>query len=318
LYDISQTLPYFFYRSFGALADKFNMGKVIFMTFIFLTAAFYCCMSLIPAKTTQAEMEIDCNGGMTLLKTCNIQDNCTLTRIDLEDPNHMMECKLTCNSPNADFLNQMCTAWNISDACTTSNLTVIELTTFSNTSGALYDYQSCLSFPVETVLYDQDYLLYHPSCDGASMKCNVVCDSAIVMSYLQDQVIDNPEESYWSTIQFQMLFCLMCGAWASMAVVVSLSDSICFALLGKSFISNSICNNLLLFIISLKNLGDKPQDYGVQRLWGALGWGLMAVIAGYLIDLASAGQLTKNYTPSFYLVGIILAINFFSVIPIKV
>ena len=44
----------------------------------------------------------------------------------------------------------------------------------------------------------------------------------------------------------------------------------------------------------------------------------MAVISGYLIDLASAGQLTKDYTPSFYLVGIILAINFFSVIPIKV
>ena len=213
------------------------MGKVIFMSFIVLTAAFYCCMSLIPAKQTQAEMEIDCSngGGMTLLKTCNIQDNCTLTRIDLKDPNHMMECKLSCPHPNADFLNQMCTVWNISDACTTSNLTVIEMTTFSNTSGALYDYQSCLSFPVETVVYDQEHL-YHPSCDGASMKCNVVCDSAIVMSYLQDQVIDNPEESYWATIQFQMLFCLMCGAWASMAVVVSLSDSICFALLGNEVI----------------------------------------------------------------------------------
>ena len=44
----------------------------------------------------------------------------------------------------------------------------------------------------------------------------------------------------------------------------------------------------------------------------------MAIISGYLIDLASAGQLTKNYTPSFYLVGIILAINVISVYPIKV
>jgi hypothetical protein len=44
----------------------------------------------------------------------------------------------------------------------------------------------------------------------------------------------------------------------------------------------------------------------------------MAIIAGYLIDLASAGQLQKDYTPSFYLVVIILAINAVSVIKIKV
>lgn len=218
------------------------------MTFIVLTAAFYCCMSLIPAKQTQAQMEIDCNGGMTLLKTCNIQDNCTLTRIDLEDPNHLMECELSCSSPNADFLNQMCTAWNMSDACS-NNLTLIEMTTFSNTSAALYDYQSCLSFPVETVVYDDNHL-YHISCNRASMKCNVVCDSTIVMSYLQDQVIDNPEESCWSTIQFQMLFCLMCGAWASMAVVVSLSDSICFALLGNR-LKSLYRLTITLFTISL-------------------------------------------------------------------
>ena len=44
----------------------------------------------------------------------------------------------------------------------------------------------------------------------------------------------------------------------------------------------------------------------------------MAIIAGYLIDLASVGQLQKDYTPSFYLVVIILAINAVSVIKIKV
>ena len=293
------------------------MGKVIFMTFIVLTAAFYCCMSLIPAKQTQAEMEIDCSNdsGMTLLKTCNIQDNCTLTRIDLEDPNHLMECKLLCPHPNADFLNQMCTAWNISDACTTSNLTVIEMTTFSNTSGALYDYQSCLSFPVETVVYDQEHL-YHPSCDGASMKCNVVCDSAIVMSYLQDQVIDNLEESYWSTIQFQLLLCLMCGAFIGWQVVNSLSDSICFALLGNRVLFSNIFAQEIS--INVLNLGDKPQNFGAQRLWGAFGWAVTVTISGYLIDLSSAGQLTKDYTPAFCLTGIFLAINFFSVIPIKV
>ena len=64
--------------------------------------------------------------------------------------------------------------------------------------------------------------------------------------------------------------------------------------------------------------GDKPHDYGKQRLWGAIGWGLMTVISGYLIDLASVGELEKDYTPSFYLVVIILSINVLAVIKIKV
>lgn len=45
---------------------------------------------------------------------------------------------------------------------------------------------------------------------------------------------------------------------------------------------------------------------------------MMAVIAGYLIDLASVGDLEKDYTPSFYLVVIILSINALSVTKIKV
>jgi len=65
-------------------------------------------------------------------------------------------------------------------------------------------------------------------------------------------------------------------------------------------------------------LGNKPQDYGVQRLWGALGWGISAIIAGYLIDIASFGKMAKDYTPSFYLVFIILTLNTLAVSPIKV
>ena len=44
----------------------------------------------------------------------------------------------------------------------------------------------------------------------------------------------------------------------------------------------------------------------------------MAVISGYLIDLASIGDLQKDYTPSFYLVVAILSINVLAVIKIKV
>jgi len=64
--------------------------------------------------------------------------------------------------------------------------------------------------------------------------------------------------------------------------------------------------------------GDNPNDYGKQRLWGAVGWGLLTIISGFLIDLASIGQTAKNYMPSFYLVVSILFINILAVARIKV
>lgn len=53
-------------------------------------------------------------------------------------------------------------------------------------------------------------------------------------------------------------------------------------------------------------------------MWGAVGWGVMAIVAGYLIDLASMGKAVKDYTSSFILVFIMLTLDAVSVLPIKV
>ena len=84
------------------------------------------------------------------------------------------------------------------------------------------------------------------------------------------------------------------------------------------FLNYTIFNELMNYITRFISAGDEPAKFGKQRLWGAVGWGLMSVVSGYLIDLASVGQLEKDYTPSFYLVVIILSINVLSVIKIKV
>ncbi|XP_071536911.1 uncharacterized protein [Panulirus ornatus] len=40
-------------------------------------------------------------------------------------------------------------------------------------------------------------------------------------------------------------------------------------------------------------------DYGLQRAWGTVGWGLMGPISGLLIDWWSGTSVTKDYTPAF-------------------
>lgn len=56
-------------------------------------------------------------------------------------------------------------------------------------------------------------------------------------------------------------------------------------------------------------LGDKPNRYGQQRVYGALGWGVFSAASGFIIDAHSAGQSSKNYISAFYLAAAILLVD---------
>lgn len=43
-------------------------------------------------------------------------------------------------------------------------------------------------------------------------------------------------------------------------------------------------------------------SYGRQRVWGTIGFGVTASLAGYTMDLWSHGEIYKSYTPAFLLV----------------
>lgn len=50
-------------------------------------------------------------------------------------------------------------------------------------------------------------------------------------------------------------------------------------------------------------LGEGGQmGYGRQRVWGTIGFGVAAFLAGYTVDLWSQGDIYKIYTPAFLLV----------------
>ena len=231
--------------SFGALADKFKKGKIIFISAIICTAIFFGSISFIPPKTTEAFMELECNGN-THLKICNVSEPCVLDKIEMEfQDEEIMECKLLCSDPNPLFLTQMCNEWNISETCY-SNLTQIEMTILSNITDSNFE-ETCLYFPVGSVMYNSTEVK-NPQCYGQipPIQCSVLCNSSTVMGLIQNSIIEQLDEPYYKTIQFQMLFGLMAGAWAAQAVVVSLSDAICFKLLG-----NLLLNPYIMILIKL-------------------------------------------------------------------
>lgn len=72
-------------------------------------------------------------------------------------------------------------------------------------------------------------------------------------------------------------------------VANSISDAICFDVLGSG----------------------GQMKYGHQRVWGTIGFGITALLAGSSIDWWSAGSSIKDYTPAFIIVLIFATIDLF-------
>lgn len=108
------------------------------------------------------------------------------------------------------------------------------------------------------------------------LQCSAEGSDAKVMNVIGEPSIYDNEAS--SMPQFRSFFLALAFSWVGMAVVVSVGDAICFDLLGE-----------------------KHHLYGRQRLWGAVGWGVFSIVAGWLVDESSLHQNYKNYSVVFYL-----------------
>ncbi|XP_025990967.2 major facilitator superfamily domain-containing protein 6-A [Solenopsis invicta] len=107
-------------------------------------------------------------------------------------------------------------------------------------------------------------------------NCNVICDNFKEDKCLYTSII------FWIFVLFMSLGTVSCFTFSS------ISDAVCFAMLG---------------------LGNQTK-YGRQRLWGAIGYGVSAFLAGYMMDLWSHGGLYKTYTPSIIIVLIFACTDF--------
>ncbi|KYN13716.1 Major facilitator superfamily domain-containing protein 6 [Trachymyrmex cornetzi] len=116
-----------------------------------------------------------------------------------------------------------------------------------------------------------------------SYNCNVICDN-----FKDDQCLYT-SATFWSFV------ILMCIGETGSFVFFSISDAFCFVILGQ----------------------DKRLKYGKQRLWGAVGYGIVVCLSGYMIDFFSHDKVYKNYIPSMLLVIIFTCIDFICCIKLK-
>uniref|UniRef100_A0A8D8M315 Major facilitator superfamily domain-containing protein 6-A n=2 Tax=Cacopsylla melanoneura TaxID=428564 RepID=A0A8D8M315_9HEMI len=335
------TLPFFGLLAkpfFGAISDRFKVQKPLFLAFILLTASTFYCILYIPNVQTESLVKLECGEGRSSFQYCSNQpaDSCLRKKILQSSNETTYHCEIICQTNNSQFLDALCNSWHVPQFCAPEpqtpqfvNALIPSGTGLHNVSKKLdpskvgkYDVHpktswtssqragtkvapslvrftahvpafhivevdTCLHIPFTHVrfLSENKTTSHIPTCTSPIdiPGCSVSCDSNEIMSYLstlQDDVTD--------TYQFWLFFAFLSLSWIGMAVVVSLGDTICFELLGT-----------------------EPQKYGKQRLWGAVGWGMCSLLAGFLVDHFSSSALNKNYTPVFYLMLAILLFDTF-------
>lgn len=126
----------------------------------------------------------------------------------------------------------------------------------------------------------------YPNHGAFKLHCTGTVNDDSVMDLLVEPAINDANVTQYS--QFWYLFAALALSWVGMAVIVSVGDAICFDLLGK-----------------------RHDLYGQQRCWGAVGWGIFTLIAGFLVDTISGTQSNKNYSVIYYLMMAALLPNIF-------
>uniref|UniRef100_A0A1L8DEU6 Putative transporter n=2 Tax=Nyssomyia neivai TaxID=330878 RepID=A0A1L8DEU6_9DIPT len=278
--------------TFGAIADRFQRQKLLFILFLLLTAVAFFAIKFIPPIPADTSVEFHCNGGAADFTHCPRENPHDAKIIEeLQRDNSTLRCDLQCLA-EPWMWEVICGHWNISKYCLDHEMDA----EFSLTAVTRVRDVELINKCLFIVILEGDFgpggqsNLFCPSHVGNATaksfktRCSSHCDHPQVSHLLTETSIANRDAT--GLYQFWLLFCFLVASWVGMAVVVSVGDAICFEMLE-----------------------DKPHLYGNQRLWGAVGWGTFSIIAGVLVDKFSDGQATKDYSVVFYMMLVLLVLD---------
>lgn len=254
---------------FGSLADKFRLHKTLFLIFEVILAVAFFSIYFIPGMDRSAKVSLICDKDLPYLKICpQIEFSKKALNAVIENLHIDTACQLSCKGVSQGFL-------ELSGKNVSANST-FEFGVGFDLYQDLFT-KNCVDVRVRTFL---DGTAHVPVCgDRLRTWCTAICHNNSAFNHLLQEAKDSRSDMKHSTYQFYLFLWAAIISWVGMAVVVSIADAICFDLLGN----------------------ERRKDYGKQKMWGSIGFGIFGISAGYLIDLSSKGQYEKDYTCIFYI-----------------
>lgn len=136
--------------------------------------------------------------------------------------------------------------------------------------------------------------------NSSSENCDIFCSN-------HDAEIDTG--CLYKSISFWSFVILMSVGTIGFNVVNSISDAICFDVIGKILLILRNKNHI-------KKFSGEDGDYGKQRVWGTIGFGLTALISGYVVNIFSEKSI--NYTPAFIIILVCSVIDLIACVKLQV
>ncbi|XKL59806.1 hypothetical protein PGB90_000822 [Kerria lacca] len=131
--------------------------------------------------------------------------------------------------------------------------------------------------------------------DNIISVCNISQASCQIQCKYVNPVSSLPMNMLYNRIEFWIFIILMTLGLVSFNIISSASDAICLNALGE---------------------GNEAQ-YGNQRLWGTVGYGITAFLAGYFIDYVSEGSFVKNNFPAFMILILCVCLDIIVCVKLK-
>lgn len=270
---------------FGGLADKFRIHKTLFLIFQAIVAIAMFTIHFIPQVEKSANVTLTCNGDASLEICSKAGFSDEVVRNAVTDSLHKnVSCQVSCKATQ-EFYAEMCSHWGESEFCNLTNsktITDTDLINFTLSFDVFNDIymKKCVYIHILATKF-ADGRVHKPACKNyARTSCRAACPNNPTFNQLLEEVeASKTNSTQTSMFQFHSFLWATIISWIGMAVVVSVADAICFNLLGN----------------------ERRKEYGKQKMWGSIGFGIFGISAGYLVDVFSEGQLQKDYTCIFYI-----------------
>ncbi|XP_015372489.1 PREDICTED: major facilitator superfamily domain-containing protein 6-like isoform X2 [Diuraphis noxia] len=302
LYTYLSILSFLVKPIIGFIVDRFRVKRIMFLVFVLIcgiTAFALNFIQKLPMKTTAI---LSCN-TTTVLDVCSNVADLQLPECDdslsklLINNSVSITCQLFCQ-PNKSFRDEICKSWGM-DYCipqyntdTNNNLEYFNVSLFKSITNQI---ENNFGFEVNSAQFKENQVLFPACLKPVCTRCEIDCSNGVIMELA---TVTKFEANIWNILSFHQsweYFIVMSLFWIGQAITWSLQDPICFDLLGAEF-----------------------EDFGKQRCWGSISWGLFSIFGGALIDYFSNSDIHKNYSPIYYLCFIIVMCDFVVAYKIKI
>ncbi|XP_050443467.1 uncharacterized protein LOC126847359 [Adelges cooleyi] len=258
----------------GRIVDKYPVKKLFF-----LTAALACgicgfLIMFVPKLPYETNSELVC-GNETYLKVfskTNEQSSCEDNTFLNPKTDEVIHCKLNCQKNPFEGCNNCTREKDTIDylSITTEDNRLIDISTQVHFSEHV---ENIYKFQVLTAQID-DIPISSLSCQNSvKTSCQLNCSDNFVAELASSPAF---EGSVYKLYQFWWLL-------QSLIILFFFSQS-------TGMLQNAICLDLL---------GDKHEDFGKNKCWSSVGWGISSIASGWLVDYFSPDPKNKNYTPVF-------------------